>query len=170
MNTKQLITVVLLIFVAGSVAYMFGRQAGADKQTPPTIAIEKEQIEAAVAQVDPIGPQAELVVYYFHGDIRCMTCEKLEGYARESLETDFADRMASGQILWKPVNVDKPENTHFVKDYELVTKSVILSRVKDGKEVEFKNLDRIWDLVGDKEQYTRYISEQVAGFLENEAS
>lgn len=169
MKMKQIITFLLLIFVIGSVAYMFGRQAGADKQTAPTIAIEKQPIEATVAESRPVGP-SQIVVYYFHGDQRCMTCQKLEGYAKEALDANFADQLASGQIVWKPINIDQPANTHFVKDYGLFTKSVILSRLEDGRETAFKNLDRIWNLVSDKDRYIEYIREQIAAFLESDPS
>ena len=165
MKTKQLITLLLLVFVIGSVAYMVGRQAGADKAAPSTVAIEKAQVEAAAAEARPAAA-SQVVVYYFHGNQRCVTCQKLEGYAKEAIEGHYADQLAAGQIVWKPTNVDEPANTHFVKDYGLFTKSVILSRVADGKETEFRNLDLIWDLVKDKALYTEYIRSQVSDFLE----
>jgi hypothetical protein len=52
-----------------------------------------------------------------------------------------------------------------VKDYGLFTQSLILSRVVDGKEVEWKNLDQIWKLVGDKEQYLTYVTSETRNFL-----
>ena len=171
MNIKQIITALLLLFVIGSVAYMFARQAGDNQPSQPT-AIETEPVKTAIesAQTESIETQPELIVYYFHGDVRCPTCLKLESYAREALETHFADELAEGLIIWKPTNVDQSENTHFVKDYGLVTKSVILSRIRDGEEVDSKNLELIWDLVKDKTLYTEYIRDQIQQFLEQEPS
>ena len=110
------------------------------------------------------------MVYYFHGDVRCPTCHKLESYAQEAVETTFAEELGAGLVQWKPVNVDRPENAHFVKDYQLVTKSVILSEVIDGRETDWKNLDKIWDLVGSKDVYLDYIRENVKIFLEQDRS
>ncbi len=77
---------------------------------------------------------AEVVAYYFHGDFRCPTCHKLEQYSKEAIETGFKDELASGKLEYKVVNVKDKGNEHFMNDYQLYTKSLILSSVKDGKE------------------------------------
>jgi hypothetical protein len=155
MKPKKLITAVLLIFVAGSLGYMVIRE------NKPGAATTQEAAQQA-------KQDNQIVVYYFHGDVRCPTCHKLEQYARESLETNFADWLASGKIKWQPTNIDTAGNEHFVKDYELVTKSVVLSKVVDGQQVAWKNLDRIWDLVSEKEKYLAYIRDNVRVFASEE--
>lgn len=153
MDAKKLISVLLLVFVGLSVAYMvFNEQKDGDVK-PADVRVQLED---------------GVVVYYFYGDKRCVTCMKLEGYASEALETYFSKQLASGDIIWKPLNTDLPENSHFVKDYELVTKSIVLSKVKDGKEAAWHNLDKIWDKVGDKEDYLAYIKENVTEILKDQ--
>lgn len=107
------------------------------------------------------------VAYYFHGTMRCPTCQKLEQYARQAIENDFKDELASGKLVFRSVNVDLKENGHFIDDYKLFTKSLVLSLVKDGVEVKSKNLQRIWELVGNKEKYSAYVSAEVAAFLKD---
>jgi hypothetical protein len=51
------------------------------------------------------------------------------------------------------VNFDDEVNRHFVNDYKLYSQSLILSRVRGGKEVAWANLDKIWTLVGNKEEF-----------------
>ena len=154
MNAKKIIGVLLLVFVGLSVAYMvFNEQKGGDVK--PTTDVQVQQEDG-------------VVVYYFYGDKRCVTCMKFERYSSEALETYFPQKLASGDIVWKPLNTDSPENSHFVTDYELVTKSVVLSKVKDGKEVAWHNLDKIWDKVGDKEDYLAYIKENVTEILKDQ--
>ena len=157
MNPKKLITLVLLVFVAGSLGYMVSRENTSAPQAEPS------SVNSPVVE-----PNQQTVVYYFHGDVRCPTCHKLESYAKESLDTYFAKDVADGKIKWIPTNVDTAGNEHFVKDYELVTKSVILSRMVDGRQVAWKNLDRIWDLVSDKDKYLAYIRDNVATFAAQE--
>jgi hypothetical protein len=154
MNTKNIVSTLLLVFVGLSIAYM--------------VASEKKGDDAIVADAVETSQSDGLVVYYFYGDKRCVTCTKLEGYANEALTTYFPGQLASGEIEWKPVNTDLPENSHFVTDYELVTKSVILSKVKGGKEVSWTNLLDIWKKVGDKADYIDYIKVNVAGLLEGQ--
>lgn len=161
MNPKKLIAAVLLIFVAGSLGYMIVREKKS-QPAPPTQA-------AVSSDVNQPLPNQQIIVYYFHGNVRCETCHKLESYAKESLDTFFADDIKTGKIQWKPTNVDTAGNEHFIKDYQLVTKSVIVSRVQDGQQIAWKNLDQIWDLVSDKDKYLAYIHQSITAFAAEES-
>lgn len=162
MKAKQVLTVLLLVFVVGSLAYMVVKESKSESLTNTTTAPQEQSVTTE--------QDARLIVYYFHGDIRCATCRKLESYAKEALDTNFSDAIVSGNITWKPVNVDKPENRHFIQDYKLVTKSVILSKIVDGKETTWKNLDQIWQKVTDKNEYMRYINDGIVELLEETKS
>jgi len=118
-------------------------------------------------KADAVAPVQgdQIVVYYFHGNFRCSTCNKMEQYAAEVIQNDFKDALAAGKLTFKAVNVDQKANEHYVKDYNLFTKSLILSIQKDGKEVRSKNLDKIWQWVRNKEQYQNYVRGEVAAFL-----
>lgn len=122
---------------------------------------------AAAAKADSLvvttadTPASKIIVYYFHGTRRCPTCKKLEAYSQEAVQTGFADELKSGTIEWQVVNIEESPNEHFEKDYQLYTKSVILSRVENGKETAWKNLDKIWELVGDKEAFVKYVQDEV---------
>lgn len=104
-------------------------------------------------------------VYYFHGTYRCTTCMKFERYTAAVLQSDFADAIAADAIRWKPVNVEEPDNAHFVQHYELFGKSVVLSEIRNGTEVRWKNLDQIWDRVADEAGYKEYIRNALRAFL-----
>lgn len=174
MNIKKILTAILLTFAIGSIVYMIARE-NANKPTdpgagdnPPAPVVQTEDPSPSAVQI--AGPARQLIVYYFHGNMRCQTCHKLESYAKEAIETCFAEDLASEQIQWRAVNVDIPENEHFVTDYQLVTKSVVLSQIADGKEIKWKNLDRIWNLVSDKSKYIEYICDSVQTSLEEDHS
>jgi len=108
-----------------------------------------------------------VIAYYFHGDLRCPTCHKLEQYSKEAIETNFKDETASGKLVFKEVNVDKKENEHYVNDYQLYTKALVLSFVRGDKEVASKNLSKIWELVGDKQKFSDYVRGEVLDFLKD---
>ena len=103
--------------------------------------------------------------YYFHGNFRCPTCHKLEQYSKEAIETKFKNEIASGRLVFKTINVEEKGSEHFTGDYQLYTKSLVISLVKDGKEVKSKNLAKIWDYVGDKQKFYDYVAEEVASLL-----
>ena len=111
------------------------------------------------------GPSTKVIAYYFHGTFRCPTCHKLELYSKEAIETNFKDALASGKLEFRVVNVEDKGNEHYVKDYQLYTKSLILSLVKDGKQIKWKNLDKIWEYVGNKQRFIDYVKSGVADFL-----
>jgi hypothetical protein len=111
-------------------------------------------------------PSTEKVyAYYFHSLMRCPTCYKLEQYSKEAIENNFKSELASGKLEFKVVNIDEKVNAHFVDDYQLYTKALVLSLTKDGKEIKSKNLNRIWELVGNKDKFTEYIKVELANFL-----
>ena len=116
-----------------------------------------------LAEEVPAG--SVVTAYYFHGNFRCPTCHKLEKYAKEAIENNFTDALASGKLSFKIVNTENAGGEHYVKDYQLYTKSVVLSLTKDGKEIRFKNLDKIWEYVGNKDRYENYVRDEVAAFL-----
>jgi hypothetical protein len=67
--------------------------------------------------------------------------------------------------VFRPVNVEEPQNHHFVEDYQLFSKSLVLSLVTDGRETKSKNLTDIWTIVNDKDKFFQYVKNEVEGFL-----
>ncbi len=112
-------------------------------------------------------PAAKVIAYYFHGTFRCYTCSNMEKYSREAIEANFKDALASGRLEFKVVNVEEKENEHFVNDYQLYTKALIISLVKDGKEVKSKNLNKIWQLARDKQKFFDYVSVEINEFMKD---
>ncbi len=107
----------------------------------------------------------KVVAYYFYTTYRCATCVRIEQLAREVVEKDFAERLGRGQLEWRAVNVEWPQNRHFIRKYRLVTRSVVLVRMVDGKETQWKNLDRVWQLVWARDRYRNYVISEIQAFL-----
>lgn len=112
-------------------------------------------------------PAGKVIAYYFHGAFRCYTCTNMEKYSREAIEANFKDALASRSLEFKAVNVEDRGNEHFVNDYQLYTKSLILSFVKDGKEIRSKNLDKIWEYSRNKQKFIDYITSEIRNFLKD---
>jgi len=89
----------------------------------------------------------------------------MEQYAKQAIEENFKDELADGVLVVKTVNVEKKENEHFVNDYQLYTKSLIISRVENGKEIQHKNLTKIWEYVSDKKKFFNYVTAEVGDYL-----
>jgi hypothetical protein len=112
-------------------------------------------------------PAAKVIAYYLHGSFRCPTCTNMEKYSSEAIQANFQDALGAGNLEFKAVNVEDPGNEHFVNDYQLYTKALVLSLVKDGKEVKYRNLDQIWKLAGNKQKFMDYVVGEVNAFMKD---
>ncbi len=153
MNGKKIVTIVLLLFVVASAVYLIAQESSNKNANP------------GVAQNSPEVPPQRVIAYYFHGNARCKTCLTLEAYAHEAIATGFPGQLDSGLVDWRVINTDLKENEHFVNDYGLTLQTVVLVQEKDGQQVAWKSLDKIWDLVGDKEAYSNYIQTELKDYL-----
>lgn len=142
-----------------------GKSAAPGSGDRPSIPARVLPNSQATAQ-NPAAPAAEkYVVYYFHITLRCITCTKIEEYSREAVEQGFPRQLREGTLTWRPVNVQLPENRHFIQDYQLFTKSVVVARFVNGERTQHKNLQKIWELVGDKAAFQKYVQDEVRTFL-----
>jgi hypothetical protein len=112
----------------------------------------------------------KVIVYYFHGNYRCSSCMTIERYTRESLEATFAKELKSGQIEFRSINVDLPAHNHYVQDYKLFTKSVIVSDMVQGKERRWKNLQKVWELIHNEANFKAYVKSETAAYLQEKRS
>lgn len=169
MNQKKVITVVLLAFVMASIAFLAFKEfrTRASHGVSDAVAMEKKTgiFEASGKAQQQKGHQ--VYAYYFHTTFRCATCYRIEQLTNEAIQAGFPDELKSGRLVWKLVNVEDAGNNHFIKDYQLFTKSVVLVDIKDGAQVRWKNLKDIWQLVDREDAFTKYIQDETRAFLGN---
>jgi hypothetical protein len=122
---------------------------------------------SAVAQ-QPSVPRPgahKVIAYYFHTNTRCSTCIKIEQYSKEAIEKGFPEELKNGALEMRIVNYENPENRHFMQDYKLVSKSLILVNMVNGKQTEWTNLKVVWQLTGRKDAFLNYVRREVRGYL-----
>ncbi len=105
------------------------------------------------------------VVYYFYAQPRCMTCRAIEADTGKAVQKHFAAELKSGAIQWQAVDVGKPENKHFIKEFQLYTKSVVLVELQNGKTVRHEILQKVWELIHSPEKFDKYIQKSVEDFI-----
>jgi hypothetical protein len=151
MTSKRAAILLLAVFVSAGAFFLL---AGADKRT------------AAPAPTAPATvSSSKVIAYYFHVTVRCNTCRTIEAYSRETVLNHFKGDLDRGRLEWQVVNVQLPENKHFVQDYQLFTKSVVLVHVANGKQQSYKILNDVWELVGDKAKFQTYVDKEVRAYL-----
>lgn len=160
MNAKNLLTAGLLVFVAAAIITIVVREGGG-KDSP---------VAAAVPSANAPLPADGLIAYYFHGEIRCPTCKKIESYAHEAIEAGFSEELNSGKLTWRVLNYEVLANAHFATEYEIASPTVVLVRAVQGQPKDWRNLTRVWELVGDKDAFMQYVQEQTRELLTKKES
>lgn len=116
----------------------------------------QDSVEVAAKQTPD-----KLTVYYFHTSFRCWTCNQFEKLTKEILAESFAEEQKKGTVELKVVNIEEESDKHFVSDYRLVTKSIVLSLSSKGAETEWENLDKIWELVRNTDKFKEYVTKHL---------
>ena len=169
MKIRAIVTILLLVVVGLSAAYLVAEKSRGSQQAArasdvsapqDTVAADKEQDDSGEQKIE-----RKVIAYYFHGDFRCATCRKIEAYSEEAIKTAFPEKLESGELEWRAVNVDEPDNEHFVKEYELFTRSLVLVEMKDGVQQKWDNLEKVWELVHKKSAFNEYVVENTKTFL-----
>jgi hypothetical protein len=162
MQIKGLVTVALLLFVAASIVALIVKGLPEDVSA---VAPADRSLQPAAAQQEAELPSNGVVVYYFHSNVRCPTCRNIESHAHEAIETGFARELNDGQLVWRVVNYERPENADFVKKYELIAPAVVVVEINNSEEVSGKNLTRVWELVTKKDQFIKYVQDETRAML-----
>ncbi|MBN2083485.1 hypothetical protein JW859_14915 [bacterium] len=167
MKSKTIISAVLLLFVAVSVVVIVVKESGrqANAQPVETPAPATQTVAAAVSEK---APEQQFICYYFRTNVRCPSCIKIESWTEAAVTENFADQLEDGLLVFKTVNTEDQGNEHYVDDYELYTKQVILVEFAKGKQVRWKNLAAVWDLLGDQDKFSAYIVDELTAFMAGE--
>jgi len=194
MKLKTIITVVLLLFVAASLVYLVVKESGGQmdsttgKATAPAGGLAPDSVSpnsapetepsaqpAPAEKPQPAPPPApqdktagsdiRVIAYYFHGYVRCITCRTIEAYSGEAVRSFFADALKSGRLEWRVINVEEPGHEHFIQDFQLVTRSVVLELMEKGERKRWKNLQLVWRLVHNEKAFKEYIRDETKSFL-----
>jgi len=120
---------------------------------------------ATRAKAQPEAPRRTVVAYYFYGNFRCQTCRKIEAFSGEAVKSGFPEDLKAGRLEWRAINVEEPGNEHFIQDYQLFSKSLVLVAKEGSKQTRWKNLQKVWTLVGDQGAFIQYVQDEIRAFL-----
>jgi hypothetical protein len=149
---RLIVSVVLLAFVGASVGYLIWTQIS-------------PRNDVADAKGD-LSTGTRVTVYYFYTNTRCASCGQIEAWTRDTLKATFPTELANGSIQWKPINVEESGNDHFIKDFSLKAKTVVVCRIVDGQTVEWKDLIDVWRFLSNNSRFSRLIADNVREYLQ----
>ncbi|MDH7515948.1 MAG: nitrophenyl compound nitroreductase subunit ArsF family protein [Bacteroidota bacterium] len=110
-------------------------------------------------------PKTKIIVHYFHGTVRCKTCLTIEAYTKEAVELFFSREISNKSLVFLPENIDEEKNAHYIDEFQLISSSVVLEAVRDGKRMKWKLLPKVWELVHEKNKFFDYIANETREFM-----
>jgi len=156
------------VFFSIGVAAYKAASAPADPQAAaaPVVA------EAAMAPAKTSEPALKVsaaktaLVYYFYTNTRCSSCKTIEAYTRAAVEKDFASDYKGWKVAFNGVNIDEAPGKHFIQDYRLNSKSVVVQKFSGDKTLNWVKLEKVWQLLDDKEAFMTYVTGETHNLLD----
>jgi len=84
---------------------------------------------------------------------------------RYTIETYFADELASGELVFKVLNVQDPANAAIVDKYGAYTSSLFMNKVVDGVD-HIEQVTDIWLLLGNDQAFVDLVKSEIEKRLE----
>ncbi|MFH1923668.1 MAG: nitrophenyl compound nitroreductase subunit ArsF family protein [Planctomycetota bacterium] len=177
MDLKNAVTVCLISLFSATLVVLIARSldSQAASRLEPQLARIVEELEAIrssggiatspAATAKDLSFRDGLVVYYFHSNTRCPTCQAIESQSHETVQADFAEQLDSGEIVWKTLNYEEPAASELATKFEIQMPVVVLARMKEGQIEDWNRLDQVWGLVGDKPAFAEYIRAEISQIL-----
>lgn len=69
---------------------------------------------------------AGIEVIYFFGKQRCSTCVAMEKFAKEAVDSAFADKTKEGRIIFKSIDISTPEGEKLADLFEVSSSSLYI--------------------------------------------
>jgi hypothetical protein len=177
MDLKNAAAVCVISFFSATLVVLIARSldSQAASRLEPQLASIVEELRALRGQggvVSASGAPTKtqtvsngLIVYYFHSNTRCPTCQSIESQAEETVRTHFASQLKNGEITWTIVNYEQPAAKSLATKFEIQMPVVVLARMKDGQVKNWKRLDEVWAVVGDKPAFAKYVGGEIERML-----
>ena len=111
------------------------------------------------------APKDRVIAMYFHRTERCPTCQKMGSYSEEAVRAAFADEIKAGRVAFHFIDFEAEKNARYTKAYNISGPALIVAKISNNKVASYRNLEDIWDKVGDKPAFLRYVQESVKASL-----
>jgi hypothetical protein len=134
---------------------------GGPAQDTPT---DAQQTPTPTYTQEPPPLENGVEVVYFHRSQRCQKCLYLEACVTYTVETYFQDELASGDVVFRVLNVQDESNAVMVEKYGAYGSSLYVSTVVDGTD-HIEHVTDIWFVVGDDEACSALVKAEIEEHL-----
>ena len=125
-----------------------------------------QAVSAAEASTTPAD---RVVVMYFHRTQRCPTCRRMGSYSEEAIVQGFAKQIKNGTVEFHFIDFQDEKNATLTKGYQVGGPTLIVAQVVGNKVKEYKNLTEIWTKNRDKDEFLKYVRDNVTAYQNAES-
>jgi hypothetical protein len=112
-----------------------------------------------------IPPVTRLVVYYFHGNLRCPECNTIEAETRRVVSERFTAEVERGEVSFHALNYQDDAVVPLAERLQVHQTAVVLVVVRDGASSSPRTLLRVLALAKDREALAEYLGDEIAKAL-----
>ncbi len=131
------------------------------------VALFTSMLPRAVSAADT--PADRVVVMYFHRTQRCPTCLRMGSYSEEAVVKGFVKQIKKGTIEFHYIDFQDENNAALTNGYQVGGPTLIVAQVVGNKVKEYKNLTEIWTKNRDKDEFLKYVRDNVAAYRKSES-
>ena len=129
-------------------------------------AVSVRASRASAAEKPAAGPSHQVIACYFHRTVRCPTCKMISAYIEESVKTGFSSQVKDGSVRIVMIDFQDAKNQQYTRAYGIEGPTLVLMDVRDGKVKAWKPAPKVWSLVGQKDEFFKYVRGEVQRYLD----
>ena len=161
MKNKPVLVLLIIVVLLSAITLLWNPETS-DKSSS-TIA-EAETLVSPTSTPAPVLPADKIEVVHFHATEQCVSCITVGKYALQTIKDKFPKEYASGQIVFKEINAELPENQAIVNKYQARGSSLFVNAIR-GSNDEITEDTTVWRLVNSETQYTAYFESKLKTLL-----
>ena len=82
------------------------------------------------------------------------------------MNTGFASQVKDGSVKMVMIDFQDARNQKYTEAYQIAGPTLVLMDVHSGKVTSWKPAPKVWSLVGNKDEFFRYVQGELQSYLE----
>lgn len=103
-------------------------------------------------------------VFLFHKTQRCPTCVAIGKLADKTVQEKFAEEVNAGQVIFKEINIDLPENKELANKFQASGSSLYINTIKGGKD-DIEQDVKVWMLTDNETEFINYLQNKLSTII-----
>jgi disulfide oxidoreductase YuzD len=102
----------------------------------------------------------KIQVFVFHATQRCYSCITIGKFAGETVNEYFQPELRNGEIEFREINIDLPENKELSRKFQAGGSSLYINAVINGQDNIAEDV-AVWRLVNNEVQFKNYLKNKL---------